>query len=82
MNKSAIHKLNDDLGAVWDGRGGVELYQNLDAYTPTKVTGLSDGEIIELWRLFADGCCQVCLDDVPQGHHLCQRCATKEAAKW
>ena len=51
MNKSIIHNLSDELGAVWTGDGGVELYQNLDAYTPQRVTVLTEGEIAALLDL-------------------------------
>ena len=75
MHKQAnIHRLSDDLGATYDEKDGSTVLWDTRAYSAQKGERLEPVEMNELMTLYTDGCCPICLDEIPQGDIVCDSC--------
>ena len=74
LEELGINKLSDDLGASVDEHtDGAVLHDNLQAYSPRKITVLTDDEMWALVDWWIDGYCP-CGNEIPLGHYLCRDC--------
>lgn len=72
------HKLSNDMGATFDDHGGIVLLDTR-AYRPKRITVITEEETVALVKLFTDGCCPVCLEEIAPSDVVCDDCF--EAAK-
>ena len=69
-----IHKLSDNLGATYDEKDSSIVLWDTRGYSVRRVESLAAGEVNELMTLYVNGCCPVCLIEIPQGDIVCDSC--------
>ena len=70
--KENLYKLSNSMGAEFDG-GNIVLYDTR-AYSAKRITVLTSEEMRALLTLYTDGCCPVCLKEIPEGDIVCDDC--------
>lgn len=79
---NGIHRLSDELGTTYNSdNDSVRLYDNIEAYSPRRITMLTSEEMGELITFYLDGCCPVCFSEMPDGDIICDSCFSDAATK-
>lgn len=71
--KRALNKLSDRMSVEFDG-GNVILYDIRACSTKRIVAITTAAEMEALWALYTDGCCPVCLKEIPLYDIVCDEC--------
>lgn len=67
-----MHDLSDDMGAEFHG-DNIVLYDTR-AYSPRRLVVITSEEMAVLLPLYTDGCCPVCLEEIPEDDIICDEC--------
>jgi len=69
-----IHRLSDELGAKYDDSGVAIILYDIRNYSPIRKMTLTTDEMQELYSMWCDGCCPVCLTEIPLHDVVCDNC--------
>jgi hypothetical protein len=69
-----IHRLSDELGAKYDDSEVAIILYDIRSYSPIRKMTLITDEMQELYNMWRDGRCPVCLTEIPLHDVVCDNC--------
>jgi len=67
-----LKKLSDDMSATYDG--AIVVLYDTRGYSQKRITVMTPEEATVLLALYTDGCCTICLKEIPEGDVVCDGC--------
>lgn len=79
MDKNNLYRLNNELSVEIDG-GHIAIWDTRD-HSPIQVTTITSDEFMALQKLYLDGCCPRCWEEIPQDDIVCDSCFQQAQSK-